>query len=202
MNLETVAQQEFADHQFISLTHNKATIQSKTFHGCTFKGCSFNEAIFQACNFSECRFEECDLSLAHFPYSTFQETRFEQSKLVGINWSEVNWTPQGLLKKKFVDFHECILDYSIFIGLRLEGMDLCSCSAKHAAFEETNLTSANCTKTDFMSSRFVRTDLTKADFTGAVNYDIDAQLNTLHKTKFSLPEAVSLLRSLDIILTE
>jgi hypothetical protein len=44
--------------------------------------------------------------------------------------------------------------------------------------------------------------LTQADFTGATNYAIAASLNTLKKTKFSLPEAMSLLYSLDIILTE
>jgi fluoroquinolone resistance protein len=58
------------------------------------------------------------------------------------------------------------------------------------------------TLTDFSNSRFQHTNLTEADFTGATNYAIAASLNTLKKTKFSLPEAMSLLYSLDIILTE
>jgi len=44
--------------------------------------------------------------------------------------------------------------------------------------------------------------LTEADFTGAKNYAIAASSNTLKKTKFSLPEAMGLLYSLDIVLTE
>jgi hypothetical protein len=42
--------------------------------------------------------------------------------------------------------------------------------------------------------------LTKADFRKAFNYGIDFKFNNLKKAKFSLPEAIALLTSLDIIL--
>jgi uncharacterized protein YjbI with pentapeptide repeats len=67
-------------------------------------------------------------------------------------------------------------------------------------FAETDLTEADCTRTDFSEGRFLHTNLTEADFTGAAHYAIDATTNTLSKTKFSLPEAMSLLYSLDIVL--
>ena len=200
MDIDSAA--HFDSQQFAGLVQQKTIIQSKKFHGCTFKNCKFNETVFQACVFIECVFEECDLSLMRVPYTTFQETRFLKSKLVGVNWAEANWAQQGLLKRQYVDFCACTLDYSTFIGLKLESVEISECSAKQVVFEEVDLTGANCTKTDFESSRFVRANLSEADFTGAVNYDINVQLNTLHKTKFSLPEAVSLLRSLDIILVE
>lgn len=41
-----------------------------------------------------------------------------------------------------------------------------------------------------------------ANFIGARNYAIDPTQNTLKKAKFSLPEAMSLLRSLDIELID
>ncbi len=41
-----------------------------------------------------------------------------------------------------------------------------------------------------------------ADFRGARNYAIAADLNTLKQAKFSLPEAVALLHGLDIILED
>jgi fluoroquinolone resistance protein len=69
-------------------------------------------------------------------------------------------------------------------------------------FAEADLTLANCTFTDFTNSRFQHTNLTQADFTGATNYTIAPNLNTLKKTKFSLPEAMALLYGLDIVLTE
>jgi hypothetical protein len=48
-----------------------------------------------------------------------------------------------------------------------------------------------------MTSRFLHTTLT-----GASNYAIAANLNTLKGTKFSLPEAMNLLHSLDIVVTD
>lgn len=200
--MEIESGQQYDNQQFIGLTHQEAGIQSSEFYECTFKNCQFNETVFQSCTFNECLFEECDLSMVRLPYSKFQETQFKKSKLVGVNWTEVNWTHQGLLKKKTVDFDECVLDYGVFIGLKLAEVQMRRCSARHASFEDVDLTGADCTKTDFADGRFIGADLTKADFTGARNYAINAQQTTLHKTKFSLPEAVSLLRSLDIILAE
>jgi uncharacterized protein YjbI with pentapeptide repeats len=96
----------------------------------------------------------------------------------------------------------CVVNYSTFMGLNLKKINLSKCIAREVSFEETNLTQANCRFTDFENSRFIRTNLTEADFTGAKNYSIAASLNTLKKTRFSLPEAMSLLYNLDIHLTD
>ena len=72
------------------------------------------------------------------------------------------------------------------------------CTAKEVDFSEANLSEADCTFTDFTSSQFRHTDLSGADFRGASNYFIQPHLNTLKKTRFSLPEAMSLLYNLDI----
>ncbi len=202
MDLESMTQSDYEDQQFKGAKHKKTHIQSKNFHECTFKNCQFNETVFQDCVFIACVFEGCDLSLVRLPGTTFSETIFHNSKLVGVNWAEANWDHHGLLKRRFVDFHACTLDYSTFIGLKLEKLTLHECSAKQVIFEDADLTGADCTGTDFAASRFVRTNLTEADFVDAVNYAISAGLNTLHKTKFTLPEAISLLHSLDIILVE
>jgi uncharacterized protein YjbI with pentapeptide repeats len=47
---------------------------------------------------------------------------------------------------------------------------------------------------------FGNTDLSKANLSKAYNYHIDASQNKLKGTRFSLPEAMSLLYSLEIIL--
>jgi uncharacterized protein YjbI with pentapeptide repeats len=88
------------------------------------------------------------------------------------------------------------------MGLDLRQAKLVRCTAREADFTESDLTGADCNGTDFSSSRFLRTNLTKANFTKASNYSIDPSLNTLKKTRFSLPEAISLLYSLDIILDD
>ncbi len=74
------------------------------------------------------------------------------------------------------------------------------CEAKEVDFTETDLSHSDLKGTDFEKSRFFKTNLAYADFKGARNYYIDARVNTLKQTKFSLPEALSLLNGLDIIL--
>jgi uncharacterized protein YjbI with pentapeptide repeats len=86
--------------------------------------------------------------------------------------------------------------------LNLKGIQIAYCTAHDVDFEDANLTQADCTYTDFADSRFSRTNLTEANFEHATHYAISALHNTLKKTRFSLPEAISLLNSLDIILSE
>lgn len=66
---------------------------------------------------------------------------------------------------------------------------------------EADLAQADCRKTDFSRSRFMHTDLSGADFRDAKNYIIHPALNKLSKAKFSLPEAMSLLYCLDIVIS-
>ena len=84
----------------------------------------------------------------------------------------------------------------------LKSSQMVECLAQETDFAEADLSKANCLKTDFYKARFFHTNLTEADLTQALNYDINAANNTLKKTRFSLPEAVALLHSLDIILEE
>ena len=74
--------------------------------------------------------------------------------------------------------------------------------ARNVDFADANLTQADLTGTDFYGSLFLHTDLTEADLTHAQNYHISASLNVLKRTRFSFPEAMSLLAALNIILVE
>lgn len=76
------------------------------------------------------------------------------------------------------------------------------CVAEEVDFRGANLTGANLTFTDFSGSFFKHTVLERADFTHASNYQIDVNLNKVKGARFMLPEAISLLRSLDIELLE
>jgi uncharacterized protein YjbI with pentapeptide repeats len=119
--------------------------------------------------------------------------------VIGLNWTEASWPKRGLLNS--LRFVRCILNHSTFMGLPLKKAIFRECIAKDVDFANANLTEADCTNTDFSQSRFFHTDLTHANFSGAQNYAIAAHLNTLKKTKFSLPDAMALLYSLDIELT-
>lgn len=65
---------------------------------------------------------------------------------------------------------------------------------------EVQLKGADFSGTDLKKSTFQDCDLSKADFRGAKNYFISTESNKIKKAKFSMPEAVSLLGNLDIMI--
>jgi uncharacterized protein YjbI with pentapeptide repeats len=200
LNFATDTATEYEQQTFKKLDIKQQTIKKKTFQECIFTQCTLNEVFFDNCKFLKCIFKECDLSLMKVKNSTFSEVTFENSQVVGVNWMEAMWGKHNLLGS--INFIGCTLNYSTFIGLTLKKMKLTRCLAKDVDFAEADLTQADCIGTDFTDSRFNHTNLTEADFTDAIHYNISAVDNTLKKTRFSLPEAISLLHSLDIILKE
>ena len=193
-------QTTFDETEFKNLNYDGQIIQGKEFIECVFAKCSFREAEFIDCKFSQCTFIDCDLSVMKVKGSVFTETKFKNSKVIGVNWVEAAWKKAGFLN--MVGFENCTVNYSIFFGLTLKDFVLKNCTALEVDFAESDLTKANCQGTDFAKSRFMNTNLIEADFVDATNYSIDARINTLKKTKFSLPEAEALLHSLDIILVD
>jgi fluoroquinolone resistance protein len=194
------ARREYEGQSFVGLSLQREEIPFKEFYGCQFTRCSFLETAFHQCSFVDCEFAECDLSLCRVEACIFSNTVFRDSQVVGVNWTEASWPKRGLLRG--IDFYDCAISHSTFIGLSLKEINLSGCTAHNADFAEADLSRATCTGTDFADSRFLHTNLTEADFVGARNYAISPPLNVLKKTRFSLPEAVSLLYALDIVLSE
>ena len=177
-------------------------VQNINFQDCRFNGCHWSECKLEKCSFERCTFSNCNLSLIKLPDTTFKNVIFEDSRLMGINWCDANWSKNSFLWVKHIDFIRCLLDHSLYIGLDLSETSFQNCRAHHLDFEGANLTQANFSGADLLQSHFINCDLTEADFTQAVNYAINAAHNILHKTRFSMPEAISLLYGLDIILEE
>jgi uncharacterized protein YjbI with pentapeptide repeats len=124
------------------------------------------------------------------------DVKFIDCQLVGINWSN-----SGLQRKSFLktlEFQNCVLNYSTFTALNLDKIRITDCIAQNADFSDASLVNACCTNSDFTNTRFSSTNLSGADFRGARNYNIPVTSNKIAKAKFSLPEALSLLSSLDI----
>lgn len=190
------AQTDYTGQTFKRLKHADEELAGKEFYDCTFVECSLSGIVWRKCRLVNCTFRACDLSLVQVAGSSFRETTFESSKMVGVNWTEAVWGPKkGFLNS--IHFIDCVLNHSTFIGLSLPKIKISRCVARDVDFSEADFTG-----TDLTDSRFAHTNLTGADFTGATHYTINAALNTLKKTKFSLPEAMALLYGLDIILTE
>ncbi|KAA3648090.1 MAG: pentapeptide repeat-containing protein [Chloroflexi bacterium] len=196
-------QQFYEDQQFKDLVIENEIIEDVDFQDCSFTKCTFTETSFRACKFRGCSFSDCDLSLVRVDHSAFKGVTFENCRVIGINWPTASWgSKEDFVLVKPIVFFKCVLNYSSFVGLELEGLRLEKCIAKEVDFSEANLSQANFQHTDFLESSFRNTDLTEADFVDAKNYMIDPSTNTIKKARFSIPEAMALLYSMDIEIIE
>ncbi len=179
--------------KFSKLSFEKVTIKAKDFEECEFDSCIFVECKFEKCKFINCKFNECILSAITPVDSRFIDVTFTKSKAIGFDWTRAQ-------KIQDLAFNNCQINYSNFKLLKLPKIKIVNCEAKEVDFIETDVTDGDFKNTDFEKSRFFKTNLTGADFKGAKNYFIDVKNNTLKKTRFSLPEALILLDSLDVII--
>lgn len=200
MNPSLESGEFYSDQTFSGLAAGAQQVEGSEFQDCVFKDCRMREAQFTGCSFKDCRFIACDLSLARVLHSRFSGCQFTDCQLLGINWSEAD-LPRTRLQKPF-DFMRCGLNHATFIQLDLKGIRMQDCSAHNVDFSDADLSRAALCGTDFENSRFVHTDLSAADLRGASSYSISPLLNTLKQAHFSLPEALSLLYNLDILLDE
>lgn len=176
---------------FVDLIYTNDKFQDIEFENCRFEKCRFTECIFDNCRFIDCIFIACSISAAKPFNSKFDSVLFKDSKVMGFDWTKSR-------SVNTVSFENCDLSYSNFSFMKLPNLSLLKCIAKEVNFNEADLTGSIFTETDFLETVFSHTNLTKADFRKAINYGIDFNFNVLKKAKFSLPEATSLLRSLDI----
>ncbi|MCB0113948.1 MAG: pentapeptide repeat-containing protein [Caldilineaceae bacterium] len=193
-------QREFNEAELNGLAADQEEIRSRAFYDCTFTKCSFREAKFAYCKFNDCTFVDCDLSLAAFVDTSFRDTRFERSLLVGVNWTLADWP--DFTREAQVGFLKCTLDYATFIGLKLHKLQLVECSVKDVDFSDADLTEADFGRAVLAKSQFRNTNLTKANFEGAAEYQINPTQNNITKARFAMPEAMSLLYGLDIVLVD
>jgi fluoroquinolone resistance protein len=99
-----------------------------------------------------------------------------------------------------MDFSGCQINYSNFRFLKVPKTRLIACEAKEVDFTEADLSQGDFQRTDFEKSIFFKTNLSQTDFRGSKNYYIDVKNNIIKKARFSLPEAMVLIKSLDIII--
>jgi fluoroquinolone resistance protein len=182
----------------VQLAHTE--VVSSEFYDCVFSHSTFAESVFRGCRFINCVFRDCDLSLVKVAESRFASTRFENSRVIGVNWTEAHWPKAGVANP--LSFSKCAISHSTFIGLSLQSMELRDCVASDVDFREADLSLADFGATDLSGSLFSKTNLSGADLSRALNYSIDPGQNALKRAKFSLPEAMSLLHTMDIVLVD
>ncbi len=200
MRSKIQSEQIFFDEQFQQLSQERSAINSSKFNSCSFADCDFNGTSFRGCRFIDCSFYGCDLSLLQVANCTFTRVKIESCKAIGINWAQANWSETSLHNK--IDFLESAINHSTFIGLDLTGIKILNCSVQEVDFREADLSKADFSGSDLTKSIFGNTILSGADLSCARNYQITPCVNKLTGAKFTLPEALALLYSMDILLDD
>jgi uncharacterized protein YjbI with pentapeptide repeats len=164
------------------------------FTECVFEKCILSGMAFQHCAFIDCRFISCDLSGITVKDTKFMQARFTDSKAIGINWTVAS--PFNLT----LEFERCVVDYSVFFGLKIAKFKLERSRAYEVDFQEAQLKDASFQESDLLGSKFMQTDLRGATFKRAQNYAIHPKFNKLGDTVFSFPEALALLKPMGILI--
>lgn len=183
--------ESFDKQSFTTELFNQIYKGSQEFIECTFIGVDFTPSRLTLSKFIECVFEKCNLSNVDVKNATFRHCEFKDSKLLGINWTLAS----AIVSAKI---ENCQLDYAIFNSMTLKKSEITNSSLKEVDFHSTDLTGSDFSGSDLFGANFSRANLTNCDFRGAKNYSIEPIYTIVSKAKFSLPEAISLLKSFDV----
>ena len=173
---------------------SKRNSEGQIFQTCSFISCDFTESILRNTKFCTCVFTNCNLSLPKLDNCRFQDVQFIDCKIVGAEFFKC--------EKTFFSpsFEKCFLHYCNFSDLNIKNISFKESRIHEGYFNNTILNGANFANADLSGTIFHNCDLCKADFSTASRYHIDPQTNKIKKAKFSLPEAIGLLQSFDIII--
>lgn len=183
---------EYARQTFTAADYSRNNLAGYTFLDCEFQGCNFSGADLSATEFDNCLFQGCNLTNPVIGKTKFINIRFIESKLMGINFLHCNTFALD------VGFENCLIRMCNFSELKMKRIPFLHCDISECDFKNSFLPEANFSGSTFRDTFFHNTDLEKADFRGASGYAIDPRANKVKKAKFSLEEAVSLLRYFDI----
>jgi fluoroquinolone resistance protein len=180
------------DKTFKDITYAEKLISGKEFNDCTFKRCDFSNSEFLRCKFVDCIFEGCNLSMMKLPATTMNNAVFKHCKMLGINFSPC-------IDFLFsVRFESCLLDYSSFMGKKLQKTHFIKTTLKEVTFSGANLSGSVFDDTDLNGAIFNQTDLSSGNFVTAYNYIIDPELNNVKRATFSANGILGLLAKYDV----
>lgn len=166
---------------------------SAEFVGCQFIGIDLSTFNFSKLKFLDCTFSECNLSNVSLKSGVFRGVSFKKSKLMGLNWTEATTVAS-------CSFSDCIMDYCIFQSMNLKNFVFSDCKMMEVEFSESQLVKASINHCMLRGASFNKANLGEADLRGSTEYYIDVRYTNIKKAKFSMPEALALLSSLDITL--
>jgi len=183
----------FEDENFKQVDFSKSSLVEYTFTGCLFEGCTFMESDWKKASFLSCVFNGCDIGLVSLEDARFQDVRFVDCKVTGMEFFKCD---HSLLFS--MELNSCFLQYCNFSDLNMNKTNFKKSKIQKCFFTNTSLMESDFGDCDLLETVFHSCNLRKANFGGAKNYNINPLVNDVKKAKFSFPEAVSLLKGLDV----
>ena len=190
--------QTYENQSFEGLNLSQERLRNLSFIDCSFKGCVFEECVLEACSLQECSFEDCRFVNLKSEGSQLKYLSFSKCHLLGVQWQDFQST--GLIASPLHAVKDCMLRYNGFIGMNFKKFSFAGNLIADSIFENCRLDESSFKHCDLQNTQFLKCDLKKADFRQATGYNIDIMGSKLSGAKFSLPEAVRLLRDLNISL--
>lgn len=161
------------------------------FYDCIFESCDFSEQPMQNLKFIDCSFKKSNLSNVSVTNSVFSDCLFEESKLLGINWCVAR-------PLRDVNFKECHMNFTVFQELDMRKTSFKGSVIREADFAGAKLQQADFSDCDLSGSIFNNANLSKAKLLGAEGYYIDPKNTIVKGCIVEMPEAMSLLKALEI----
>ena len=192
MPLGFASAQRFEEVTFQELSLAEAEdLSGKILIECRFERCGLREGVLTATRMIDCVFEQCDLSMIQIGAAVFKDCQFENCRLLGIDWGAA----EELVGLRF---RNSTLNHNLFSGASPKDLIIAECTVREAIFEQSDLKKSDFRQSDFSGTTFVDCDLRGADFREAKGVFLDPLRNRMNKARFSLPEAVDLLRAMEI----
>ena len=166
------------------------------FVDCSFENCLFEECRILNCIFVNCRFENCTVISLEAKYSEIKNGDFQRCNLIGVHWEEL--FPTGKYACPIEQIKNCCLKYNTFADADFRKADFSDNIIQESMFDGCDLQESNFQNCRLEKTQFTRCDIRKSDFRNSSGYVIDIVSNKLKQAKFSYPEVVRLLNSLEI----
>ncbi|MBK8346737.1 MAG: pentapeptide repeat-containing protein [Saprospiraceae bacterium] len=175
------------DHTFHQADCLNKPLEKAEYEYCQFLNIDMGSADLSGFSFTDCTFVGCNLSMSRISKTSFKSIKWKGCKIMGLKWDECN---PFLFS---VSFEDCMLDLSIFYGVRLKKTSFVRSSLKETDFSEADLEHAVFEDCDLAGAVFDGSNLSQCDFSTARQYIIDPEQNYIKNAIFSWPGVSGLL---------
>ena len=168
---------------------------------CTYEECNFLNCVFDSCEFKHVKFYDCTFYncrvrtplIIHASY--MKNCEFIDCQLIGIEWSMFQMSDYVLPVNRI---ENCLLKYNNFNKMNFRNFSFKSNDIEESLFVDCNLIDSNFQGCKLDDTEYIRCDLQGANFKNAEGYMVDVLSCKLKNAVFSMPDAMSLLSSLNI----